>query len=146
MTHRRTTIRAAVVSLLAGASTAAGSRVYDTRLFPANEQPSIIVTTPSDSRTDFIDVTSVGDFLNEVTVQVECYGQSNATLGASLDDLCEDVEAAIFGDPYLAGEGVTFRIHRVGLESTTLDYSLEVDPQAGRATMNFTYAYEQSTT
>jgi len=144
MTHRRTSIRAAVVSLLAGASTSAGSRVYDTRLFPANTQPAVIVTTPSDNYSEMVGLTGIGDFMRELTVQVEAYAQANSALGSSLDTLCEEIEAAVFGDPYLADESITFRILRVRLESTSLEYTLETDPQGGRAQLQFVYTYEEA--
>lgn len=143
VTHRRTTIRQAVKNILANAATAAGSRVYDTRLFPANSQPAIIVSTPSDTWTDVTDLTFVDDNLRDLAVDVTATAQSNAQLAEDLDDLCEEIEAAIYGDPYLAGESITFRIHRVRLESTELSYTLETDPQAGEARMRFVWTYRE---
>ena len=144
VTHRRTTIRQAVQNILVNASTAAGSRVYDTRLFPANAQPAIIVTTPSDTFTDITDLTLVDDNLHDLTVDISVTAQGNSGLAESLDDLCEEIEAAIYADPYLEGESIGFRIQRVRLESTDLSYTLETDPQAGQAAMRFVWTYREA--
>ena len=144
VTHRRTIIRQAVKGLLTSADTAAGARVYDTRLHPANTQPAIFVSTPSDTFTDITDLTVVDDNLHDLAVEVIVTAQGNTDLAETLDDLCEEGEAAIYADPYLAAQSVGFRIQRVRLEATALSYTLETDPEAGQAVQSWVWTYREA--
>lgn len=155
MAHPRKLIRQAVVALLTGA-TAAGARVYGTRVDPLKKTlPAISVYT----LTEEIDQdATAGTAPRELVrnVQLEIVGfvahTDAVSVDDAMDDLAEQIEAAMDVDPYLgvlAGDSMLLQTAMevvedngrsdplVGVVTLTYDVTFRTQPGAVTATDDF---------
>lgn len=103
MTHARRAIREAVVTALAGAGTAAGTRVFDHPYNPRKEFPALVVedfgANYSDgSVTEAQAINALGtvaDVARSYRFVVISEVQQSSNAAGARDDLCAQVEAAI---------------------------------------------------
>lgn len=111
MAHPRKLIRQAVVALLAGASTAAGSRVLGTRVDPHKKTllPAIGVYTLNDSVDD--DTSTQTEEAHELELEIAGWVLHTDAVSAddAMDDLAEQIENAMKADPYLGGKASMVR-------------------------------------
>lgn len=105
MAHQRKLIRQAVVSALANAATAAGERVQGTRVDPhkRSELPAIAVYTLSEA-VEQAD-TSPRELTRDVRLEVAGFVAHTEAVPAddAMDDLAEQIEAALDGQRFLGG-------------------------------------------
>ena len=96
MTHTRRTIREAVVTALAAAGTAAGSRVYDHPTDPRTTLPALVVTDVAESQEAMTLPAGVNRTIERrYTLEVAAEVQQVSGYVAARDDLLADVEAAM---------------------------------------------------
>lgn len=102
--HPRKLIRQAVVALLTGA-TAAGTRVHGTRVDPyrGSRLPAISVYTLNDPVNE--DVSTDAEDTHELELEIAGFvAHSEAVpVDDAMDDLAEEIEAAMLDDRYLGG-------------------------------------------
>lgn len=107
MSHARKLIRQAVVAQLVAASTAAASRVESTQMIPHRRagETALGVYTPSET-VDMEDRTAPREEARETQLIIEgiVVGASSSAVADSLDDLAEQVEAALAADDTFGGK------------------------------------------
>lgn len=142
MAHQRKLIRKAVADLLVAANTAAGSRVKTTRVDPLTELelPSISVYTlgedvdPDSANTAPIELT------RKLKLEVTGFVMHTDALSAddAMDDLAEQIEAAMAADYYI-GSNVVDQL----LESTEMQVveGGSSDPLVGVVTLTYAMTY-----
>lgn len=98
MAHPRELIRQAVVALLVAANTAAGARVYGTRIDPHKKTgvPALSVYTLNDPADP--EASSEMEEAHDIALEIEAWADPSA-----IDGLVEQVEAAMRADPYFGG-------------------------------------------
>lgn len=145
MAHPRKLVRDAVVAILKNA-TAAGARVYATRIEPIRKSPlpAIAVYTLSEETEPTISNTAPRELVRIVKVEVSGFvAHSDAIpVDDAMDALAEEIEAALGADRYLSGAAGDSM-----LESTIMQVREEdarSDPLIGIVTL--TYAVEYRTT
>lgn len=141
MTHARTQIRQAVVTLLDG-QTLAGSHVYGSRVHPLDEAklPALLVY----AREEEIQQATISyprQLQRELLLVVEAYAQAKAGLEDALDTLARDIEQIMAADPSLGG-----LVKDSLLSSTAMQLSGDGDKPVGVATLNYRVAYVTSET
>jgi hypothetical protein len=104
--HQRRIIRDAVIAQLAG-KTAAGDRVSSTRVEALRNRrlPTISVYALSESIIDVSKTTRPRELTRELAVEIVgwvAHSEANPAADA-LDDLAEQIEAAVDADPYFGG-------------------------------------------
>lgn len=106
MAHPRKVIRHAVVTLLTGA-TAAGTRVHSTRIEPIKKTllPAIAVYALGEPVRPDSDGTAPREITRDVKVEIAGWVAHSDALSVddAMDDLAEQIEAAMDVDPYLGG-------------------------------------------
>lgn len=146
MAHPRKLIRQAVVAQLAGA-TAAGARVQGTRVEPhrKSQLPAISVYTLREP----VDLdASAGTAPRELTrdVKVEIVGwvaHSDANpVDDAMDDLAEQIEAAMDADPYLGGKAGDSVLEETVMQ--VLEDDGRSDPLIGIVTLTYSVTYRTS--
>lgn len=143
MAHPRKLLRHAVVAQLTN-KTAAGSRVQGTRLetYRNTKLPAIAVYTLHEPVDPDSDQTSPVELRRQPKVEVSAWVALNGAAADPMDpvdDLAEQIEAAMDGDRYLggtAGDSV--------LEDTDITFMTEADPLV--AVLTLTYAVTYRTT
>mgnify|MGYP001273024327 FL=1 len=96
MTHTRRTIREAVVTALAAAGTAAGSRVYDHPSDAITTLPALVVTDVAESHEATTLPRGAGRTIERrYTLEVAALVQQTGAYAAARDDLLADVEATL---------------------------------------------------
>lgn len=146
MAHPRKTIRQAVVALLVSASTGAGGRVHATRVEPLKrELPAISVYILSET----VDAdASAGTAPREITrnAKVEITGFVAHTTAIPVDDamdnLAEEIEAAMDVDPYLGGAAGDSILE--GTEMEVIEDDGRSDPLVGVVTLTYSVTYRTS--
>lgn len=107
MAHPRKLIRKAVVALLVGANTAAESRVFPTRVPPIRktELPAIAVYTEDEETDQDSMTTAPRELKRDVDMSIELFvaNSDGYSIDDAMDDLAEQVEAAMNGNRYLSG-------------------------------------------
>lgn len=143
MAHQRTLIRYAYIAALTGA-TAAGARVYNTRVDPHRKGalPALSVYTLGEESAD----TSSTPRELARAVRVEIAGWASGTdsgeVADALDVIAAQVEAVIDADPYLGGAASDSV-----LESTTIEIREDdgrSSPLIGIVTLTYSVSYYTS--
>ena len=105
MTHARTIIRNTIVSLLKNNSDlkrAVGDRIYESKVYPIDTVPSIMVYTPNEQVIDY----TIGfprTQTRQLNLIVEIFAKANANLDQTTDSLALEVEDILSKDPTLGG-------------------------------------------
>lgn len=106
MAHQRKLIRHAVVALLLSANTAAGARVNSTRVDPhkRSQLPAISVYTLSESTDSDSAQTAPIELTRNLKLEITAWvaHSDELPLDDALDDLAEQIEAAMASDYYLS--------------------------------------------
>jgi hypothetical protein len=136
MTHARTQIRQAVVALLAG-NTAAGSRVYASRVHPLDDPklPALCVFSPQESMGN---PTMQRPRTQQRTLQlvIEGYVKARGDIDAEADTLALEVEKIIGADPTLGG-----LVKDAMLDTTSTQLSGEGERPVAIITLTFAVLY-----
>lgn len=146
MAHPRKLIRQAVVALLAGANTAASTRVLGTRVEPLKKAqlPTISVYTLSEGVDPASAETAPIELKRDVKVEIAGWVAHTDALHVddAMDDLAEQIEAAMDSDYYLGGAAADQM-----LESTSMQV-LEDDGRSadliGIVTLTYSVTYRTS--
>lgn len=147
MAHPRKLIRQGFVALLVRANTAAGVRVVGTRVEPHKKAqlPAISVYTLRES----VDQdASTGAAPRELTraVKVEIVGwvahSDTLPVDDAMDDLAEQIEAAVDADPYLGSEAADSILEETTMQ--VLEDDGRSDPLIGIVTLTYSVTYRTS--
>ncbi|HET9063672.1 MAG TPA: hypothetical protein VFO62_10325 [Candidatus Binatia bacterium] len=145
MAHPRKLIRHAVVALLTNA-TAAGARVKDTRVEPHRKGalPAIAVYTLREPVNQDVSGGAPLELTRDVKVEIAGFVgvRDPDTVADELDDLAEQIEAAMDNDRYLGGLAADSI-----LESTEMQVREEdgaSDPLIGIITLTYSVTYQTS--
>lgn len=134
MTHKRQTIRDAVVAIIGTVPTLTG-RVVSTRTRPTDvkELPCAIVYTLSETSAPF---SVSGTLQRTLSVAVELRISASDAIDAALDALCQSVEQAIAADPRLGRRAIN-----TALTSTVIGLDGEGEVKQALATLTYTVIY-----
>lgn len=136
MTHARTQIRQAVVALLMG-NTAAGNRVYSSRVHPLDDPklPALLVFTPQESMGN---PTMQRPRTQQRTLQlmIEGYVKARGDIDAEADALALEVEQIIAADPTFGG-----RVKDAMLDTTATQLSGDGEKPVAVITLTFAVLY-----
>jgi hypothetical protein len=137
MAHQRQVIREAVRTALLGA-TAAGSRVYETRVVPnrLTELPALAVYTLQDTVDQEESNTSPRELRRELDLVIEGWVAAGTNADDAMDALALEVETAMHADPYLGGA-----VADSMLDSTSLEVLDEGDRFTGWFVMTYSVTY-----
>lgn len=142
MAHPRKIIRHAVVALLTGV-TAAGDRVFSTRVEPLKKRPlpSLSVYALGEPVRDGGSNTAPRELTRDVRVEIAGWVAHSDSLSVddAMDDLAEQIEAAMDADPYLAGAAGDSI-----LESTEMEVSNDGDRLIGIVALTYSVTYYTS--
>jgi hypothetical protein len=103
MSHKRSDIRDAVVSILVAGSTAAGTKVYAEREAPKSNSalPLILVyARGEDSGQEFMSGTR---YIRTLDLQIEAKAEGSTGVQTALDNLCLEIETLISANRSLNG-------------------------------------------
>lgn len=146
MAHPRKLIRQAVVALLAGAATAAGARVHGTRVEPHKKSalPALSVYTLNDPVNE--DASSETEEAHELELEIAGWvAHTDVTpVDDAMDDLAEQVEAAMKADPYLGGKAGDTRL--VGTTMEVVEDDGRSNPLVGIVVLTYAVTYRTDLT
>lgn len=144
MAHPRKLIRHAVVALLIDAATAAGARVKPTRVEPnkKSELPALGVYTLNDPVNE--DESTELEQLHELELEVVGWVAHTDAVPAddAMDDIAEEIEAAMIGDRYLSGAAGEVRL--VGTTMEVVEDNGRSSPIVGVVVLTFAVTYRAS--
>lgn len=137
MAHYREQIRKAVVTAVTGLTTT-GANVKDSPVFPLpdNTPPTICVYART-STADYADGQLDCAPMREVQVVIEGYAKANNSLADTLDDICSEVETAIFSNASL----IALCPGGILLGEQNIDINAEGDEPLGKIEMNYLFYY-----
>ena len=145
--HPRRLIRDAFVAVLTGLPTT-GANVFKSRvraLWETEELPALLVYTQDDRAEIFNEAPR--RYERTASVAVEIVARANDDLDDVLDGIADEVEAALFDNPYLLvsdGQGGTVaRSADTVLTTTEIKILKEGDTEIGAARLTFDATYYQ---
>jgi hypothetical protein len=144
MAHPRKLVRNAVVTMLTDA-TAAGKRVDSSRVDPhkKSQLPAISVYTLHD---EVDEEATAGNAPRERThkleLQIQGYVDVSDTVADDMDDLAEQIEAVMEGDPYL--DGTAGESMLTGTAMQVREPEGRNDPLVGVVTLVYSVTYRKS--
>ena len=139
MAHARQQVRDLVVSTLVTAATAAGSRVYSTRIYPMGTLPTIAVQSSREEIDEDGDTMGAVQ-MRQLTLIVEGRVKGDeSTIDDVADDLAAEIEVALAADTTLGSEVID-----IWLESTELEVSGEAEKAIGLISMTYLVQYRVS--
>lgn len=145
MAHPRKLIRHAFVAMLVAANTAAGARVYATRVDPLKKQlPSISVYTLSDPVDDDASTETEEAHVVELEVLAVVAHTDAVPVDDAMDDIAEQIEAAVKANPYLGGEANDTRL--VGTIMEVREENGRSDPLVGLVVLTYAVEYRADLT
>lgn len=145
MAHPRKLLRQAVVALLVSANTAASARVYDSRVDPLKNRgklPAISVYALSEDIDQEASAnTAPRELTREAAVEVALFvgGVDEVAVVDAIDDLAEQVEAAMDADPYIGGKASDSMLAGTVIE--VLEVNGGSDPLVGIAVLTYAVTY-----
>jgi hypothetical protein len=143
MSHSRTAIRKTIVSLLKSNATfrrIVGERVYESKVYPIDTVPSIVVYTPSEQVTEY-SMSFPRSQTRQLTLVVEIYAKENSNIDQISDSLALEVEEIIAADPTL-GKMVKDML----LNSSETIFSGDGDKPIAVATLTYHITYRTKET
>lgn len=138
MTHKRQTIRENAASVLTGLTTT-GSNVFASRVYPVESTalPCLLVYIGPEEATEGA---SMGNTkLIEAELNITVLAAKASGLDDQLDDITEEVQAALSGDRKLSG-AVLRRLDYKGIDGP--EWSDEGDKDHARMTIQYIATYE----
>lgn len=142
--HPRKLIRQAVVALLTNA-TSAGARVQGTRVEPHKKLPALSVYTLSESvERDASANTAPRELTRDVKIEITGWVAHSDVLPVddAMDELAEQIEAAMDVDPYLAGAAGDSVLEETVMQVVEDDG--RSDPMIGVITLTYSVTYYTS--
>jgi hypothetical protein len=138
MAHPRKEIRHAVRDLLAAAATAAGDHVTATRIFPyrKGDLPAISVYTLEETIDEESAESAPRELLRSIDLEVAGFVHAGSAVDDAMDDLAEQIEAAMDADPTFGGKAADSF-----LRSTTMGLTGDGDTIAGMVTLTYDVTY-----
>mgnify|MGYP003121828280 CR=1 FL=1 len=132
--HVRQQIRERIGTTLTGLTTT-GSRVHESRVYPLETLPALIIYTKSESSEPIVIGT---DRLLERTlsVVVEGYAKATSNFDDTIDTISKEVEEAIAADRTLNGLAKDCY-----LESTEIEFNAEGEKPLGYVSLTFLTSY-----
>ncbi len=94
MTHARSIIRKAVVSLLKNSKSLAkivGSNIYESRSYPIDNPPAILVYTPNEQVTEY-SMSFPRSQTRQLTMNIEAYAKEHSNVDSTTDSLALEIE------------------------------------------------------
>lgn len=136
--HQRKLIRDAVTSILIAAATAAGSKVYPTRVLPfvLPELPVISVYTLDESVDPDSANTAPRELTRTLSVVIEAMSAPGPDIDDTMDALALEIETAMHADPYLGDVCVDSL-----LASTEIESIEEGDREVGWMALTYSVTY-----
>jgi len=137
MAHKRESIRNAVVSALSGLSTT-GSKVYASRVYPleGGNLPGLLIYT-IEEESEIRSISGSVSLLRRLSLVVEGnVKDTGGTIDNKLDDIAEEVEAAINADITLDDN-----VQLVHLASTEIEFNADTDKPVGTIKMLYIIEY-----
>lgn len=138
MTHPRKTIRASAITALTGLATT-GANVFESKVYPLvdGDLPALRVYTRSDSfgtlEREYTSVSaSWAGYARQVELVVEAVVKSATTPDATIDTICEEVEAALE-----AKSAWTSNVGQVTYDRTEIEFSSEAETRQAVATITY---------
>lgn len=138
MSHARKIIRSSIVSLFKNNSVlkkTVGDRIYESKVYPIDEVPSIIVYTPNEQVIDYT-ISYPRTQTRQLTLIVEIFAKANANLDQTADSLALEVEDILSKDPTLGGI-----IKDLSLHSSETIFSSECDKPIAVTTLTYHLNY-----
>jgi len=137
MTHARTQIRNAVTALLLN-NTSAGSKVYESRIYPLDDPklPAILIYTKQESVGDQMSMSKPRTQHRELQLTIEVYVKANSNIDETADGLALEVEQIIGNDPTPGG-----LVKDSILSTTEIQYSDEGEKPIAVITLTFAVLY-----
>lgn len=141
MAHPRKLIRQAVVALLVAANTAAGTRVKPTRVEPhkKGQLPAIGVYTLTDPVDEDTSTDAEDTHVLELEVVAWVAHSDSYTVDDAMDDIAEQIEEAMRGDPYLDGKASEARL--LGTLMQVVEDDGRSDPLVGIVILTYAVTY-----
>lgn len=143
MAHERKLIRAAIVAKLAAKVASVATRVTKTRLEPVRtaELPCInVYTTDVETVSEDSATSSPRELTRTARIAIDCWAKADANVDDVVDDLAEEVEAAMDDDVFFVlGNAVT--IEDVILSSTEIGLSNQGERPMGVAHLEYAVTY-----
>lgn len=138
MTHARTAIRKNVISLLKNNSAlkrVVGERVYESKAYPLDMVPSIVVYTPSEQVIEQT-INFPRTQTRQLTLIIEIFAKENTSIDQISDSLALEVEDILGNDPTLGG-----MIKDLALNSSETILSGEGDKPIAVTTLTYHLSY-----
>ena len=101
--HARTIIRKSVVSLLKNSkvlSKTIGERIYESKVYPIDNAPAIVVYTPNEQVIDYT-ISFPRTQTRQLILAIEIYAKENTSIDQISDSLSLEVEEILSTDPTL---------------------------------------------
>lgn len=137
-THKRTSIRSAVVDLLIAASTGAGSAVFGNRATPIWDETLPIILVFAREETSVSHQLGDSKLRRKLTLVVEGRVEANTSLEDALDSLAYDIEAAMRAAPRF---GLDDDVADSVLTGTTLELSAAGEKPIGAVSLTYEVLY-----
>ena len=138
MTHPRKTVRANAVAAVTGLTTT-GSNVFESQTYPLTDSdlPALLVYTRGDSfgtlEREYTPVAATwAGYAREVVLVVEAHVKSATTPDATIDTICEEVEAALEAKSAWASN-----VGQVTYESTDIEFTHDAEVRQAVATITY---------
>jgi hypothetical protein len=137
MTHARTSIRKSIVSLLKNSrlKKLLGDRIYESKVYPVDNTPSIVVYTPSEQVIEY-SMSFPRSQTRQLSLIIEIYAKENSNIDQISDSLALEVEEIIAADPTL-GKMVKDMV----LNSSETIFSGDGDKPIAVATLTYHITY-----
>ena len=143
MSHARTIIRKTIVSLLKNNSAlkrTVGDKIYESKVYPVDNTPSIVVYTPSEQVTEY-SMSFPRSQTRQLSLIIEIYAKENSSIDQISDSLALEVEEIIADDPTL-GKMVKDMV----LNSSETIFSGDGDKPIAVATLTYHITYRTKET
>lgn len=125
MPHARQQIREACAALVTGLATT-GSRVFQSRMRPADQLPCLLVTANDES----VAPGSIGNlYERELQLVIRAFAKGSATLDDTLDQIAQEVEAAMAA------------YQRAQLDKVEVDFDDELEKPVGSIALTYRVSY-----
>lgn len=136
MSHQRTEIRNAIVTLLSGISGVQQVYPSQTRRLYAAELPAILVYTKSEAAEIFIEAPREYKRTMKLAIEVVAKAGEEDDLDNTLDDICKEIETRIFRNETLNG-----LVSDLKYSDTEIDFVPDGDQPVGAGRITFDCEY-----
>lgn len=125
MAHPRTTIRAAVVSMIKFGGTAAGQRVYNskTQTHEAGDLPNVTIFSSGGTTVDWRSMNTSYNRITHIRIECRVAHNSESSAASNLDSLCREVEILLHADKDLQSSALYSE-----LGDTEINWNNDTDP------------------